>query len=150
MPTAKVEKNSQITIHFSLSLADGTVVDGTEDGQPINFKIGDGTMIEAFEETIIGLSIGDKHQLSLEPRETFGFADEANHHWIEKEKFNHLDNDQQAFEKGLLIEFDTPDGSKMAGQVLEIQEDKVLMDFNHPLCGHEVIFSVEVLAIESL
>ncbi len=149
MSVAQVENNSSIVIHFSLSLADGTMVDGTEDGIPLHFKVGDGTMIEAFEEAIIGLKEGDKHQVSLEPRETFGFADEANHHWIEKEKFSHLDGEEQDFKEGLLIEFDTPDGNKMAGQVLEIQEDKVLMDFNHPLCGHEVIFAVEVLTIES-
>lgn len=150
MPTPQVEKNSTISINFSLSLADGTIVDKSQDDQPLSLKMGEGTMIEAFEESILGLTIGDKNQVSLDPRETFGFADEANHHWIEKEKFNHLQDKEQAFEKGLLIEFDTPDGSKMAGQVLAIQEDKVLMDFNHPLCGHEVIFAVEVLTIENI
>lgn len=149
MSTQIVENTSNVTVHFSLSLADGTRVDGTEDGEPITFSIGDGTMIAVFEETILGLACGEKRQVSLEPRETFGYADEANYHWIEKEKFKHLENNktQQGLEKGLLIEFDTPTGDKMAGVVLEIKGDKVLMDFNHPLCGREVIFAVEVVSL---
>jgi FKBP-type peptidyl-prolyl cis-trans isomerase SlpA len=149
MTTQLVEKNSDITIHFSLSLADGTLVDGTRDGLPMNLSIGDGTMIPAFEEAIIGLASGDKHEVSLDPRDTFGFADEANIHWMEKEKFNHLEGSEQELEVGLLIEFDTPDGNKMAGLVQEIKEDKVLIDFNHPLCGREVIFAVEIISINN-
>lgn len=149
MTTQRVEKSSAITIHFSLSLADGTLVDGTKDGLPMTFCLGDGTMIPVFEDAIIGLACGEKCQVSLEPRETFGFADEANYHWIEKEKFNHLEDSEQKLAEGLLIEFDTPKGNKMAGEVREIKEDKVLIDFNHPLCGREVIFAVEVISINA-
>jgi len=151
MTTQLVENNSDITIHFNLSLADGTQVDGTTDGMPMNLRMGDGTMIAAFEEAIIGLASGEKRQVSLDPRDTFGFADDDNFHWIDKDKFNHLKDTEEGFEKGLeeglLIEFDTPDGNKMAGVVHEIKDDKVLIDFNHPLCGREVIFAVEVISI---
>jgi FKBP-type peptidyl-prolyl cis-trans isomerase SlpA len=149
MSTQLVKNNSNISIHFSLTLADGTPVDGTTDGQLMTFSIGDGTMIPAFEESILGMTSGEKRQVSLEPRETFGFGDEANYHWIEKDKFDHLnaDDSEQPLAVGLLIEFDTPAGDKMAGTVLEISEDKVLVDFNHPLCGHEVIFAVELVSI---
>ncbi len=151
MSDSQVQQGSNITVHFSLTLADGTPVDGTNDGEPITFTIGDGTMISAFEDVILGLKPGDKHQVSLEPRETFGFPDEANHHWIEKEKFGHLESSAQGsdkeFKEGLLIEFDTAAGDKVAGYILEIKEDEVLVDFNHPLSGHEVIFAVEVISI---
>jgi len=149
MTTQLVEKTSDITIHFSLSLADGTVVDGTQDGLPMNLRMGDGTMMPAFEEAILGLASGEKREVSLDPRDTFGFADDANFHWLEKDKFNHLQGSEQELEEGLMIEFDTPDGNKMAGLVLEIQEDKVLIDFNHPLCGREVIFTIEVISINN-
>ncbi len=167
MSIQPVENNSDITIHFSLTLADGTAVDGTKDGQPMTFCIGDGTMISAFEEAILGMSPGEKCQVSLKPEETFGYADEINHHWIKKDKFNHLDFSQllddsnqnkksmqsngleQALAKGLLIEFDTPAGDKITGTVLEIIKDKVLVDFNHPLCGHEIIFAVELVSINN-
>ncbi|MFK5894747.1 MAG: FKBP-type peptidyl-prolyl cis-trans isomerase [Pseudomonadota bacterium] len=165
MSTQLVKNNSNITIHFSLTLADGTAVDGTKDGHPMTFCVGDGSMITAFDESILGMAVGEKRQVSLEPRETFGFGDEANYHWIEKDKFDHLkgslsadgslsaegslpaEGSEQKLAVGLLIEFDTPAGDKMAGTVLEINDDKVLVDFNHPLCGHEVVFSVELVSL---
>ncbi len=141
----KVQPDSTVGLHFSLTLADGTPVDGTTDGEPMTLTLGDGTMLPAFEEVIIGLAVGEKQQVSLEPRDTFGFPDEDNKHWMDKAEFNR----DIELEEGLLIEFSTPAGDHVPGIVLEIQPDKVLIDFNHPLAGHEVIFSVEVLEIDA-
>ncbi len=143
-PSPQVTPDSTVILHFSLTLADGSPVDGTQDGEPMTFTLGDGTMIRAFEEVLIGLSPGDKQQVSLEPRETFGFPSEENQHWINKVDFD----PDMALEEGQLIEFSTPAGDQLPGVVLEITDDKVLVDFNHPLAGHEVIFSVEVVDIK--
>lgn len=139
----KVTKNSSISIHFSLTLADGSPVDGTLDGEPMDFTMGDGSMITAMEEVILGLSVGDKQQVSLDPRDTFGFPDDANKHWMKKSGFSQ----DVSLEEGLMIEFETPRGDQVPGILLEITDDKVLVDFNHPLAGHEVIFSVELIEI---
>jgi len=143
----KVLINSQISIHFSLTLADGTPVDGTLDGEPMVFSLGDGTMMSAMEEIIVGLSIGDKQQVSLDPRDTFGFPDDENKHWMKKPEFKQSLNQEKKLETGLMIEFATPEGEQVPGILLEIGEDDVLVDFNHPLAGHEVVFSVEVIDI---
>ena len=140
----KVDKESTVSIHFNLTLADGTPVDGTQDGEPMTFTMGDSSMIPALEDVILGLSIGDKQQVSLDPRDTFGFPDEENKHWMNKPEF---DQDIK-LEEGMMIEFGTPAGDQVPGILLEITEDKVLVDFNHPLAGHEVVFSVEVIAIK--
>jgi len=142
---ALVNGDSKITIHFSLTLADGTPVDGTADGEPMTFSMGDGTMISAFEDMILGMAIGERRQSSMEPRETFGYPDEANHHWLEKEKFDGFGE----LSEGLMVDFDTPSGDHLPGVIMEIQEQQILVDFNHPLAGHEVIFTVEVLKIHA-
>jgi len=140
----KVAQDSTVSMHFSLTLADGTAVDGTSDGEPMTFTMGDGAMIAALEQVILGLSVGDKQQVSLDPRDTFGFPDEENKHWMDKSEFK-LDVE---LEEGLLIEFGTPAGDQVPGILVEIAEDKVLVDFNHPLAGHEVVFSVEIVDIK--
>ena len=140
----KVEQDSTVSIHFTLTLADGTSVDGTNDGEPMTFIMGDGSMITALEQVIMDLSVGDKQQVSLDPRDTFGFPDEDNKHWMDKSEFD-LDAE---LEEGLLIEFNTPAGDEVPGILVEIAEDKVLVDFNHPLAGHEVVFSVEIVDIK--
>jgi len=139
----KVNNTSQISIHFSLTLADGTPVDGTLDGEPMTFTMGGGLMIPAMEEVIVGLAKGDKQQVSLDPRDTFGFPDEDNKHWMKKLEFAQ----DITLEEGLMIEFATPAGDQLPGIVEKIEGDKVLVDFNHPLAGHEVVFSVEVIDI---
>ena len=140
----KITSDSTVTMHFSLSLSDGTPVDGTPDGEPMTFTMGDGSMIAAFEESMLGLGVGDKQQVSLEPRETFGFPEEENKHWMKKSDFD-LDVE---LEEGLVIEFSTPAGDQVPGILMEIAEDEVLVDFNHPLAGHEVIFAVEIVDIQ--
>lgn len=140
----KITTDSTVTMHFSLSLADGTPVDGTPDGEPMTFTMGDGSMIPAFEESMLGLGVGDKQQVSLEPRETFGFPEEENKHWMKKSDFD-LDVE---LEEGLIIEFSTPAGDQLPGILMDIAEDEVLVDFNHPLAGHEVIFAVEIVDIK--
>ena len=95
------------------------------------------------EEVIVGLAKGDKQQVSLDPRDTFGFPDEDNKHWMKKLEFAQ----DITLEEGLMIEFATPAGDQLPGIVEKIEGDKVLVDFNHPLAGHEVVFSVEVIDI---
>lgn len=140
---AKVDNNSTVSLHFSLTLADGTPVDGTSDGEPMTFTMGDGTMISAFENAVLGLGVGDKQQVSLDPRDTFGFPEEENKHWMKQSEFD-LD---VKLEEGLMLEFSTPAGDQIPGILMEISNDEVLVDFNHPLAGREVIFSVEIVKI---
>ena len=141
---SQVENDSTVTLHFSLALADGTPVDGTTDGEPMTFTMGDGSMIAAFEQVIAGLGIGDKQQVSMDPRDTFGFPEEENKHWMDKSEFE-LDVE---LEEGLMIEFTTPAGDEVPGILIEVSPDKVLVDFNHPLAGHEVVFSVDIVDIK--
>ncbi len=142
--TKSVEKDSTVSLHFNLTLADGSPVDGTSDGEPMTFTMGDGAMIEPFENVILGLSVGEKQQVSLDPREAFGFPDDENKHWMDRAEFK-MDVELQ---EGLVIEFSTPEGENIPGSLVELTEDKVLVDFNHPLAGHEIIFSVEVVDIK--
>ena len=138
-----VNRDSKVTVHYSLMLADGTPVDGTADGEPMEFSMGEGAMIPAFESIMLGMKTGDKQQVSLEPREAFGFPEPANKHWMEKSSFA----DDIELQEDLIIEFSTPAGDQVPGIILELVDDKVLVDFNHPLAGHEIIFSVQILSI---
>ena len=142
--TKSVEKDSTVSLHFNLTLADGSPVDGTSDGEPMTFTMGDGAMIEPFENVILGLSVGEKQQVSLDPREAFGFPDDENKHWMDRAEFK-MDVELQ---EGMIIEFSTPEGENIPGSLVELTEDKVLVDFNHPLAGHEIIFSVDVVDIK--
>jgi len=134
----------EVTMHFTLALEDGTVADASVDGEPMNFTMGDGTMIEGLEMVLYGLKAGDKQSLSIEPRDTFGFADDENIHTIARTEFS----DDLNIEEGMIIGFSTPSGDEIPGAIMEIKDDEVKVDFNHPLAGHEVVFSVEIVDIK--
>ena len=135
---------SQVTMHFTLSLKDGTVADSTREDEPITFNMGDGSLIEGLEMVLYGLKAGDKQCLAIEPRDAFGFPDPANVHTLPRSEFS----DELPVEEGVIIGFTTPSGEEVPGTIQEVRQEEVVVDFNHPLAGHEVIFDVEILDIK--
>ncbi len=138
-----IAPGSQVTMHFSITLPDGTEAASTFDDQPTTFIMGDGTVSEGLELALYGLSTGDKQSLKLQPDQAFGPRDEAKVQPMPRTNFDL----EMELEPGLIIGFTTPDGLEVAGIVQEVQEHDVVMDFNHPLAGMEVLFKVEVLEV---
>jgi FKBP-type peptidyl-prolyl cis-trans isomerase SlpA len=137
--------NSKVRMHFSISLEDGTIADTTrDDHEPLEFVIGDGTMIQGLELALYGLKAGDKQTLTIEPNLAFGYHDPENIHSMSKDEFP---QDMQ-LAKGVIIEFNTPAGDGVPGMILEVGENEVEVDFNHPLAGHEITFEVEILSVD--
>jgi len=135
---------SEVLMHFTLSLADGTVADSTDEDEPLRFVMGDGTLIEGLELVLYGLKPGDRQCLSIDPRDAFGFPDEENIHTMPRSEFPA----EMQLEAGLIISFTTPSGEEVPGAIREIKDDEVVVDFNHPLAGNEIIFDVEILEIK--
>jgi len=134
----------EVTMHFTLALEDGTVADASVDGEPMTFVMGDGTLIEGLEMVLYGLKAGEKQSLSIDPRDTFGFPEDDNIHTLARTEFS----DDFNIEEGMIIGFSTPSGEEIPGAIMEITDEKVKVDFNHPLAGHEVVFSVEIVDIK--
>jgi len=134
---------SEVLMHFTLSLADGTVADSSREGEPLRFVMGDGTLIEGLELVLYGLKKGDRQTLSIEPRDAFGYPDPDNVHTLPRADFP----PEIGLEEGQIIGFSTPSGEEVPGAIRAIVDDHVEVDFNHPLAGHEIIFEVEILEI---
>ncbi len=130
-------------MHFSISLPDGTEAASTFDDEPTTFIIGDGSVSQGLELALYGLVAGDEQSLTLTPDQAFGPRDEAKVQPMPRANFG----PEIELEPGLIIGFTTPDGLEVAGIVQEIRDHEVLIDFNHPLAGMEVIFKVEVLEV---
>ena len=133
----------EVLMHFSIALADGTIADSTFDSDPIRFSIRDGTLIEGLELALYGLKPGDRQALELGPREAFGFREEGKIHQLPRSEFG----PDIALEPGTIIGFTTPGGDEVPGTVLEATPEQVSVDFNHPLAGRNIIFTVEILEV---
>ncbi|MEM9242725.1 MAG: FKBP-type peptidyl-prolyl cis-trans isomerase [Pseudomonadota bacterium] len=141
-----VEVGSRLKMHVKIMLKDKSIAQDTKnDNIPIEMMVGDGSFSKGFEKHLLGLSVGEKNVFMLPPEESFGQPNEANIHYIERDKFSKKNN----VEIGSIFMFTQPNGQELPGIVREIQEDRVKVDFNHPLCGQDLIFEVEILDIES-
>lgn len=139
-----IGEGCEVTMHFTLALEDGTIADASVDGEPMTFTIGDGSLIQGLEMVLYGLKAGEKQSLSIEPRDTFGFPEDENIHILPRNDFS----DELEIEEGMIIGFSTPSGEEIPGAIMKIDENEVKVDFNHPLAGHEVVFSVEIVDIK--
>jgi FKBP-type peptidyl-prolyl cis-trans isomerase SlpA len=140
-----VAEDSEIAISYTLRLADDTLVDQTEPGEVFRFKLGQGEMLAGLEALLIGLEVGTKGTFYVPPEEGFGAADPANVHELPKSEFA----ESFEYKVGDVIGFDTPTGEQIPGQVVEIGQQTVTVDFNHPLAGQTFIFEAKIEAIYS-
>jgi len=141
----QISIGSNVTMHYALRLVDGMLVDSSFDTEPLNFVVGDGALDKGLELALIGLRAGDRQTLTLVPGQAFGGREEAALQWVEKDQFP----TGMALEKGQIIGFTGPAGEDVAGAVIEIQEQRVRVDFNHPLAGREIEFEVEILSVDN-
>ncbi|MEJ2359920.1 MAG: FKBP-type peptidyl-prolyl cis-trans isomerase [Gammaproteobacteria bacterium] len=135
---------SRVTMHFSLRFTDGYVADASEPGEPLTFVMGEGSMVQGLEMALYGLKAGDKQTVELDPLHAFGFADPENVYTMPRNEFA----PELPVEVGTVMAFSTPSGQEIPGLIREVKDDDVLVDFNHPLAGHDVIFEVEIVDIK--
>ena len=139
-----IRPGSRVLMHFSLALSDGTEAASTFNGEPEEITLGDGSLTEGLELAIIGLKEGAKQTLELTPQQAFGRWEEDKLQWMARADFS----PELALEAGLSIAFETPSGEEVPGTITEVGEQQVNVDFNHPLAGADIVFSVEILKVQ--
>ena len=118
-----------------------------EDPEKIIFGVTRG-MIRPLEEAIEGLEKGGKFDIVVKADEAFGPYDPEQIAALDKDIFMVDDKfDSEVIKPGDVLPMMTADGYKINGVVVEVTDDKVKMDFNHPLAGKDVRFKGEILAV---
>lgn len=143
MTETRINHDTQVTLHFTLKLPGGEVIDTTTDKSPATFKVGDGSLLPGFEQSIFGLKAGDQRSFQIEPERGFGPGNPQNIQSIARDQFNEME-----LEPGLLVIFRDAAGGEMPGVVKTIHDTTVDVDFNHPLAGKTVTFDVEIIEVK--
>lgn len=138
-----ITERSTVTLHVSLALEDGTVAESTFGNEPLTFTLGDGVLDYGLELGLYGLERGNKQRLVLDPGQAFGQRDPERVHTLSRDAFAA----DLTLEPGVIIAFETAAGEELPGAVLEIGEQTVTVDFNHPLAGRTIIYEVEILDV---
>lgn len=143
--TDDVTLHSRVLMHYSIALTDGTVVETSFDDEPVEIHMGQQELPEGMELAIYGLRTGDRQTLTLTPEQCFGIRDEHNTHHMPLADFP----PELPPEVGLTYAFGTDNGEDVTGTIRSITNGMAEVDFNHPLAGQSLIFTVEILDIDN-
>tara|TARA_R110000787_G_scaffold22308_2_gene64925 strand:+ start:11714 stop:12160 length:447 start_codon:yes stop_codon:yes gene_type:complete len=140
----QVKENNTVKVNYTGKLSDGQVFDSSEGKEPLEFTLGQGQLIPGFEKGIIDMKLNEKKTITIAKEEAYG---EINADLKQEVKKTDLPQDI-APEVGMGLVSKSPDGQEMNLRVVEVREDSIVIDGNHPLAGKDLVFDVEVVAIK--
>lgn len=139
-----IEDGDTVRVHYTGTLQDGTEFDSSHGRDPLEFTVGEGEVIQGFEEMVLGLDEGESTEATLPPEEAYGERSEERLIEVEADQ---LPDDIEP-EIGMQLEIETPQGGRARVRITEIGDDVVTLDGNHPLAGRELTFELEVVEID--
>jgi len=141
MATERVEKDVVVGIDYKLTVNDGTVVDSTEERGPMEYLHGHGNLIPGLEKALEGQEVGSELSVTFPPDEGYGLH--------QPDKVVEVTKQQLGFEPevGTVVAAQLPDGREQHLLIAEVDDDKVILDGNHPLAGQTLHFEVSVASL---
>ena len=143
--TETINMHSQVLMHYSIALTNGSVIESSFDNEPVEISMGKADVTGGMELAIFGLKEGDSQTLTLTPEQGFGRRDEDNIHHMPLTDFP----EELPPEPGLSYSFESANGDEIPGTVLSLKDNAAVIDFNHPLAGHEIVFTVNILGVNN-
>jgi len=147
----RIATNKFVSVSYDLNVGEGDereLMECATEEHPLEFIVGTGAMLPALEERLKGLSVGDAFDFSIAPEQAFGEYVEDHVVELSKSMFE-VDGkfDSERVREGYTLPMIDANGNIVKGSVLEIIDDAVIMDFNHPLAGETLHFTGKVLAV---
>ena len=141
----EINMHSLVLMHYSIALTNGIEIESSFNDEPVEINMGSGDVTEGMELALFGLKEGDKQTLTLTAEQGFGLRDEDNIHEMPLSDFP----ENLLPEVGLSYSFESPEDGEIPGTVLSIKDDMAEIDFNHPLAGQEIVFTVDILGVNN-
>lgn len=135
--------NLVVSMHYKLTDNEGSVLDSSENTEPLNYLHGAGNLIPGLEKALVGKVEGASLQVTVEPAEGYGDIIPELIEIVEKAAFQGVDS----IEAGMAFEAQGPDGAMQHVVVTKVEGDKVTIDANHPLAGMVLNFDVEIISV---
>ncbi|WP_319379849.1 FKBP-type peptidyl-prolyl cis-trans isomerase [Thiomicrorhabdus sp.] len=139
----RIKKGSRVSFHYELKDDSGKVIDSTFGGDPVVYIQGEGEIIEGLEEFMEGEEPGFEARVTIEADKGYGPVKDELIVYAGPENFD----DNVEIEIGSEVETEDPDGNTVIFRIIEIDEDKVYLDGNHPLAGKTLDYRVEVMEV---
>jgi FKBP-type peptidyl-prolyl cis-trans isomerase 2 len=133
-----------VAFHYTGTLTDGTVFDSSEGRDPLECTLGTGQIISGLDGALTGLSVGDKHTVTVPAAEAYGAHDPRQVQTVPRSDLPA----EIPVAEGLQLQATTPEGQTVPLIVTAVTETEVTLDANHPLAGKDLTFAVEMVSIK--
>jgi len=138
---SQAKQGDSVKVHYTGKLDDGTVFDSSVGREPLDFTVGAGQLIAGFDEAVVGMAVGEKKTVRIAAEQAYG---PHNPEMTLQVPRSDLPADIQP-ELGMQLEASQEGGHSMVVTVVEITDESVTFDANHPLAGKALTFEIEVV-----
>lgn len=147
---ATENKNKYISVSYKLYTSGSDekpeLIEETVEGEPFIFVSALGMTLDAFEAQIVPLQVGDKFDFTLNPNDAYGDYEASGKQSLPRKVFEINGKlDSRFIYEGAVVPLASPDGARFNGTIVEIGEESITVDLNHPLAGKSLNFVGEVL-----
>jgi peptidylprolyl isomerase len=140
---SQAAKGDKVKVHYTGTLDDGTVFDSSREREPLEFVIGSGTLIPGFENGVLGMEVGETKTIDIPAADAYGERKDGLLASLERSEVP--DNIEPKV--GMFVEMELKDGNNARARIAQVDEQAIVLDFNHPLAGQDLSFEVELLAV---
>lgn len=139
----KVAKDMFVSVEYTGTLANGEVFDTSTGRRPLEIQMGAGQLIKGFEQALEGMTLNEKKKFTLEPEDAYGERDESLTHAFARADVP-PDMDPQV---GQTVGLHDEHGQQIPATIVEVTDESITVDLNHPMAGKALTFDIEVVGI---
>ncbi|WP_028874196.1 FKBP-type peptidyl-prolyl cis-trans isomerase [Tepidiphilus margaritifer] len=133
-----------VQVHYTGKFGDGSVFDSSAGRDPLEFTVGAGQVIPGFEQAVEGMAVGQTKTVTIPAAEAYGERVAEAVLQVPREQ---LPPDLEP-EVGQQLVMQSRDGRQIPIVVVEVTEDSITIDANHPLAGRDLTFEIELIAVQ--
>lgn len=139
----QVKPGDTVRIHYTGTLADGATFDSSAGRDPLEFTVGSGQIIPGLDAAIAGMTVGDKKTVDVPADMAYGHPDPTAQQAVPRAEIPQ----DIPLDLGTQLQMQTPQGQVMPVTVVEVTDQEVVLDANHPLAGKDLTFAIELVDI---
>jgi len=141
---SKVKADDLVRVHYTGKLSDGQVFDSSVDREPLEVKLGQGSLIPGFEKGLLDMEPNEKKTIVIAKEEAYGEKQKELFQTVQK---SDLPQDMEP-KVDMALMATNADGSERQLRVAEVNENDIVVDANHPLAGEDLTFELELVEIK--
>ncbi|MDA3972404.1 MAG: peptidylprolyl isomerase [Desulfobulbaceae bacterium] len=138
-----IQHNDNVSVHYTGTFEDGETFDSSRERGPLSFEVGAGQMIKGFDEAVVGMEVGEAKQITLPPEDAYGLRNEEMVVDLPRTSFP----GDMELEMGLQLQLTNKDGQPIPATVVNIGDENITMDVNHPMAGKTLVFDIEIVEV---